>query len=149
MHFRFIWNQWHFRLPENFCCASEEALAKFTVRRPKYEGLDKYKILTQTQEFYKCWLRYCRWKMKCFTLPQITLKNNSFLLWKLFSKFVGFVDFVMTHNSEVKDCLQILILISECQLVFGILLLRMLIQYRTIWIVLIETVVLPLQHFEI
>ena len=87
--------------------------------------------------------------MKCFALPQITLQNNSFLLWKLFSKFVGFVDFVMTHNSEVKDCLQILILISECQLVFGILLLRMLIQYRTIWIVLIETVVLPLQHFEI
>ena len=55
----------------------------------------------------------------------------------------------MTHNIEVKDCLQILILISECQLVFGILLLQMLIQYRTIWLVLIETAVLPLQHFEI
>ena len=30
---------WHFRPPANFFSASDEALAKFAVRRPKYEGM--------------------------------------------------------------------------------------------------------------
>ena len=63
---------WYFRLPANFYCVGEEALAKFAFRCPKYEGLQLY-----NHKFYKKW----REPQMLFSVVFLNIWKNYYFLY--------------------------------------------------------------------